>query len=156
VSGGGFRGEDFLALGEAFGLLAGGEGEDVACPLGEFGEGEGVGGAEFGLPGGVAVGRPALGGDPVDAGHVGRGLEAVELQQLVVALRAGGVADDALGVLVEVEQSEHLAAEGLVAYPEDEVLTPLFGFYDVRQREEVGASAFGVHGGSIRAVSGEW
>jgi hypothetical protein len=61
---------------------------------GELGEGEGVGCAEFVLPLGAAEDAPSLGGDPVDAGHVGGGEDAFGFEELGVALGAGGVGDD--------------------------------------------------------------
>ena len=46
---------------------------------------------------------------------------------------------------VEVEDGEHLAADGFVAGPEDEGGAPLHGFDGVREGEEIGADALGVH-----------
>ena len=74
-------------------------GQHVEGAFGQLGEGDGVGGAEFALPLGVAPCAPALGGDPVNAGHVGCGEEAFALQQLSVTLRSGAVGDDTVRAL---------------------------------------------------------
>ena len=50
-------------------------------------------------------------------------------------------------------EREHLAADGFVADPEDEVVAPLQGFGDVREREEEGAGSLGVHGWEYRRGS---
>ena len=150
----GFLDAELAALGDERALLGGGEGEGGAGAGWEFGEDVGVGGAEFRLPLGVAEDLPVLGGDPVGAGEVGCWVEAFEFEEVGEAGRAGGVGDDgaalADGVFVEAEDGEHFAADGFVADPEDEAGTPLEGFGDVREGEEEGAEAVGVHGGSIR------
>jgi len=64
-------------------------------------------------------------------------------------LGACGVRDDCPAVAVEIDKGEHLAADGLIADPEDKVGAPLHGFDDVGEGEEEGADAFGVHVGSI-------
>ena len=93
---------------------------------------------------------PSLDCDPVDAGHVGCGEDAFDFEEFGVALGPGGVGDDLpVLVLVEVHEREHLAADGFVTYPEDEVRSPLHGLDGVREGEEEGADAFGVHGASI-------
>ena len=48
--------------------------------------------------------------------------------------------------LVEVDQREYLASDGLVAGPEDEVRAPLHRLGDVGQGEEIHAKAFDIHG----------
>ena len=50
----------------------------------------------------------------------------------------------ALAVAVEIDEGKHFAADGLVTYPEDEVVAPLHGLDDVREGEEIGSDAFGV------------
>ena len=137
--------------------------------LWQLGEGEGVGGGEFALPLGGGEDVPALGGDPVDAGHVGCGDEAFDFEEFGVAGGAGGihhegVVDDSAAVrrilrrarLVEVDEGEHLAANGFIADPEDEVRAPLHGLGHVGEGEEIGAEAFDVHGlqGTRRQVPG--
>jgi Protein of unknown function (DUF3738) len=126
--------------------VGGGQGQGGSDSCGEFRERDGVGGAELGLPLGVGEDLPVFGSDPVDAGHVGRGVEALEFEEFGVALGAGRVGDDAGAVCVEVDEGEHLSADGFVADPEDEVGAPLHGFDSVRKLEEEGAEALGVHG----------
>lgn len=114
-----------------------------------------MGGAEFGLPLGIAEGAPALGGYPVDAGHVGSGKEAFALDELREALGAGGVGDDGFAATVEVDDAEHLAAYRFVSGPEQEVGAPLLGFNDVRKGEEEGTGEVGVHDESIGTETGK-
>jgi hypothetical protein len=133
---------------EAF-ELGGGEGEDGAGAGWEFGGDDGVGFVEeiFEFAGGQDV--PVGEGEPVGAGEVGGGDDAFGLEQLVEALGVGGEhevgAGEAGAGVVEVDEGEHLAADGLVGDPEDEVIAPLTCLDGVRESEEVGANAFGVH-----------
>lgn len=55
-----------------------------------------------------------------------------------------------MGAGGEVEEREHFAADGFVADPEDEVVAPLKGLGDVREGEQEGASALGVHAEEYR------
>jgi hypothetical protein len=71
-----------------------------------------------------------------------------------VALGTGGEHDDVLAAAdaalgVEADEGEHLAADGFVAYPEDEVLAELYGLDDVGKLVKEGASALDVHGVSL-------
>ena len=144
-------GEEFAALGEDALLFPVWEVEDSAGFSGEFGDRELVGVAEVLFPLRVAEGVPAAGGDPVDAGHVGGGDEAVLLQEFVEEIRPGSEGDEGAAVPIEVEEREHLAADGLVSDPEDKVVAPLLGFDDVREMEEEGAGSLGVHAGECSA-----
>jgi hypothetical protein len=153
----GFGGEEFSAVGDEALLLVRRHGEDGAGSGWEFVEGKGVGGGELPLPLEGAEDAPAFGGDPVDAGHVGGGNNALDFEKFRVTLGAGGVGDDrawfgALGtvVAVQVDQGEHLAADGLVADPEDEVGAPLHGVHHMREGEEKSSNAFGVHDDFLR------
>ena len=122
-----------------------------------------MGGAEFALPAGCGEDVPAEGGDPVRAREIRCGDEAVELKEFDEAGGAGGEGEQRVGPaasggfrvrgLVEVEEGEHFPADGLVADPKDEVGAPLHGFGDVREGEEKGAEALGVHGGKVQ---GSW
>jgi hypothetical protein len=161
--GGGFGGEELFAVGDEAFLLGGGHGEDGAGSGWEFVKGEGVGGAEFLLPFGGAEDVPAFDGDPEDAGHVGGWDDAFDFEKFGVTLRAGGVGDDrgcfvslARGIAVQVDEGEHLAADGLVADPEDEVGSPLHGLDGVRETEEIGSDAFGVHAFPFRGTPPGW
>jgi hypothetical protein len=147
--GGGFGGEEFFAVGDEAFLPGGGHGEDGVGSWRELVEGEGVGGTEFLLPLGGAEDVPAFDGDPVDACHVGSGDDGLDFEEFGVTLGAGGVGDHRLAVGVEVDEGEHLAADGLVADPEDEVGSPLHGFDGVREGEEIGSDSFGVHAWSF-------
>ena len=125
--------------------------EDCFGARGELGVDDGVGVAKLLAPLGVAEGLPVLGGDPVVAGGVGSGVEAVSFEEFGVALGAGGEgeeADDVIGGsgVVQVDEGEHLSADGFVADPEDDVVAPLSGFDGVGEGEEEGAEAFGIHG----------
>jgi hypothetical protein len=92
-------GEELSAFGDEALALGGGQDEGGEGAGWEPGEGELVGGAELGLPVGWAEDGPVAGGDPVDAGRVGCGVEAVEFDELGEALGAGGVGEDAVGEL---------------------------------------------------------
>jgi hypothetical protein len=149
----GFRGEKFFAFGDEALLLDRWQGEGGAGTRWEFVEGDGVGRAEFLFPLGEAEDAPALDGDPVDAGHVGGGDDAFDFEEFGVAFWTGGVGDHraifislVAVVAVEVDESEHFSADGLVANPEDEVGSPLHGLDRVREGEDIGAYAFGVDG----------
>ena len=104
-----------------------------------------MGGAKFLLPLGGAEDVPALYSYPEDAGDVRGGEDAVDLEEVAVALGAGDVGDDAgtAFVLFESHPGEHLAADGLVAYPEDQT-AELYCLHGVREGVEIGADAFGV------------
>ena len=52
---------------------------------------------------------------------------------------------------VEVDEGEHLAADGLVADPEDKIVAPLHGFNDVGNLKEEGSGFLDVHGGEFSA-----
>lgn len=107
-----------------------------------------MGGAELLLPLGSAEDVPSLYGYPEDASDVGGREDAVDLEEIVVALGASDVGDDA-GVVVglfELDPGEHLSADGLVANPEDEA-AKLGCLHDVREGEEIGADAFNVDAG---------
>jgi len=149
-----FGGEKFSAVGDEAFLLGGGHGEDCAGSGREFVEGEDVGGLEFPLPFGGAEDVPAFDGDPVDAGHVGGGDNPFDFEEFGVTLWTGGVGDDrpwfvslVAVVTVQVDKGEHLAADGLVADPEDEVGSPLHGLDGMREGQDIGSNAFGVHAG---------
>jgi hypothetical protein len=92
---------------------------------------------------------------PEDAGYIRCGEDTFGFEKFGVAGWAGKVGDDTggAGVLLQLDHGEHLAADGLVADPEDET-SELLGFADVREGEEIGADAFGVHAGKYRASSG--
>lgn len=95
-----------------------------------------MGGAKLLLPFGGAEDVPALDGYPEDAGDVGCGEDAVDLDEFRIAFGASGEGDDASAALVlfETHPSEHFAADGFVAYPEDEA-AKLHGFEYVRKGE---------------------
>ncbi len=135
-------------------MLGDGQGEDGAGAGGEFVEDEAVGVAEVGLPLGGAEDDPALGGDPVGTGQVGRGNEAFLFEQIVVDLGAGDEGDEGTVVAVEIDEHEHLSADGFITDPEDEIVAPLPGLDGVGEGEEEGADAFDVHAGSILAGYG--
>jgi hypothetical protein len=79
---------------------------------------------------------------------------ATHLDELGVVLGGRGEGDDlTVTDVLEVEKSEHLAADGLVADPEDEVVAPLHGLGYVGQRAKERADALDVHGNEYRPVS---
>ena len=86
------------------------------------------------------------------SGEIGCGDDAFGFEQFVEAVGVGGEGEDRAGAggvgcgIVEVEEGEHLAADGLVGCPEDEIVAPLAGLDDVGEGQEVGANLFGVHG----------
>lgn len=128
-------------------MLGGGEGQVLAGALGEFVFDEGAGVLEEGFELGRGEGVPLLDGDPVGAGEIGRGDDAFCFEEFGEAVGGGGEGEDGAGVVVEVGEGEHFAAEGLVADPEDEVVAPLHGFFDVGEGEEIAAEEFGIHDG---------
>jgi hypothetical protein len=88
--------------------------------------------------------------DPVGAGQIGGRDDAFSFEQFVEPFRRGGEGESRFGEpgaagVVEVDEGEHLAADGLVGDPEDEVVAPLARLDGVREGEEIGANAFGVH-----------
>jgi hypothetical protein len=150
--GGGFGSEKFSAVGDEALLLGGRHGEDGAGSGRELVEGEDVGGVEFLLPFGSAKDAPAFDGDPVDTSHVGSGDNAFDFQEFGVTLGAGSVGDDRLRfvslvafVSIQIDKGEHLSADSLVTDPKDEVGTPLHGLDGMREGEDIGSNAFGVH-----------
>jgi hypothetical protein len=143
----GFRGEKFFAVGDEAFLLGGRQGDGGAGFWREFVEGDDVGCVQLSLPLRETEDVPALDGDPVDAGHVRCGDDALNFEEFEVAFGACGVGDHRFSVAVEVDESEHLSADGLVSDPEDEVVAPLHGLDCMREGKDVGADTFGVDGG---------
>ena len=143
--------QEALALGNEVLALARGHGEGSPGARWKLGEDEGVGSGEFGLPFGRTEDIPAGCGDPVGPCEVGRGRDAFDLEEFGVVLGAGCVGDDsAPAVFVKVDEGEHFAANGFVSGPEDEVGSPLHGLGYMRESEEEGADAFGVHSNEYR------
>jgi hypothetical protein len=140
--------EELFAVGDDLVSFASGHGEDSLGADGKFLVDEVVGGGELGLPLFGAEGAPGLHGDPLGASEIGRGGDAFDLDELGVVLGGRGEGDDlTVTDVLEVEESEHLAADGLVADPEDEVVAPLHGLDCMREGKDVGADTFGVDGG---------
>ena len=140
-------------------MFGGGQGEGGEDFRRQLGEDEGVGGAKLALPAGGGEDVPAESGNPARTGEIRRGYEAVEFEEFGVAGGTGCVGDEWVQLgrgthvgrvgVVEVDEGEHFAADGLVADPEDKVGAPLHGFDGVREGEEEGAETFGVHGGKV-------
>jgi hypothetical protein len=148
--GGGSCGEKFFSVGDEAFFLGGGHGQGVFCAFGKLLIGEGGGGAEEIFQFGFAENVPMFEGDPVGAGEVGSGDDAFDFEKLVEAFRIGGEGERGFGEagatgVVEVDEGEHLASDGLVGDPEDEVVAPLTCLDGVGKGEEIGANAFGVH-----------
>jgi hypothetical protein len=117
--------------------------------LGKFFADEGVGCSQKVFQLALAEGVPVLEGYPVSAGEVRGGDDAFGFQEFMEAVRRGGEGEYGFGEAgaagaVEVDEGEHLAPDGFIADPEDEVVAPLAGLDDVRKGEEVGADGFGV------------
>jgi len=96
-------------------------------------------------------------GDPEDAGDIRGGKDAFGFEEFGVALGACEVGDDAGGaaLVFQLHHGEHLAADGLVADPEDEA-AELFGLDDVGEAEEIGLEALNVHARSIERLQAAW
>ena len=109
------------------------------------------------FPFAVAEDVPEFNGDPMDLCEVRGGIDAVEFEEIGVAIETGGIGEQkraarACNRSVQVEQSEHLAVDGLVADPEDKIIAPLHRLDNVRKGEEKGAKPFSVHGEKYRAA----
>ena len=61
-----------------------------------------------------------------------------------------GSAGGGVGRFVQVDEREHLATDGLVPGPVDEVRAPLHRLGDVRQCEQIRAQAFSIHGDKVQ------
>ena len=90
-----------------------------------------------------------LEGYPVSAGEIRSGDDPFGFHQFMEAIRDGGEGEYGFGEagatgIVEVDEGEHLAANGFIADPEDEVVAPLACLDDAWKGEEVGADGFGV------------
>ncbi len=118
---------------------------------GSLAKGDLVGMVKVRFPFGGAEDVPALGRHPVDAGHVGGGDDAIDLEQIGVEFGTGGERDDGATVAVEVYEGEHLSADGLVSDPKEQIGTPLHGFDNVGEGQDESAEAFGVHAGECSA-----
>ncbi len=146
-------GQSLSAFPDELSLLRPGHGQNGAGLGRQLGERQIVGAAQLLLPLRGAKYSPAIGGDPLDAGEIRRGEEAVDLEQLGVALRPCRVGDHlwlTVG-LFQPDPGEHLAADGFVADPEDKP-AKLSTLDNMGQVEQKGANAFGVHGESIDAA----
>ena len=51
-----------------------------------------------------------------------------------------------LTIASQIYQREHLATDGFIANPEDEVRSPLHGLDSMRERQQISSDSFGVHG----------
>ena len=118
--------------------LRGSHGEGSSGSLGQPGEDEGVGLLQQRkqLARGQSV--PALKRDPVGAGEVGGWADVVALKQLGVAL-APGMEGEGRPARFKVAEREHPAAEHLIAYPKNELFSPLQRFLNVREFQEKAA-----------------
>jgi hypothetical protein len=87
----------------------------------------------------------------MSAGQVGGGNDAFNFEKFVESFWRRSERERSLGEtgatgVVEVDQGEHLAANGFVADPKDEVVAPLARFDGVGESKKIGADAFGVDG----------
>ncbi len=144
-----FFGEEFSAFAYKLPAFLIRQGEDGPGAFGQFFVDEGVGAAEFVLETAGAEDAPVHDGDPVGAGHVGGGDDALGFEQLGVAFGAGVEPEDSSACVVEVDEGEHFAADGFVADPEDEVVAPVHAFGCVGEGEAEGADLFVVHDGNF-------
>ena len=144
---------EFLSAGgDGARLLGWGKGKNATRLRGQFFEGEGVRATEMIVPFPGGEDGPPGHGDPMDAGEVGSGDAALELEQIGEGCRTGEEGEHGLmgsGIRVESDEGEHLAADGLVAGPEDKIVAPLHRFDDVRKGEKQGANTLDVHPESL-------
>ena len=121
--------------GDGAALLGGGQIKQGAGAPGKLRKSEGVGAPEMILPLGDGEDLPVGGGNPVDAGKVWGGSAAFEFEELGIlhgSNRKGDYRLAGANVGIKGDQGKHLAADGLVTYPEDKVVAPPHRFYDVR------------------------
>ena len=79
--------------------------------------------------------------------HIRSGDHSLVFHQLVETLRPGRKRHHPpVGVEIQVDQGKHLASNGLVPDPEDEIVAPLRCLFDEWEFAEEVASTFGVHG----------
>ena len=143
------------ALAEDGGSFFLGEGEDGFCPLRQFFVDEGVGEAQFVLDLARTERAPALKGDPMGFGKVGRGDDAVALDQLMKTLGAAMEPKHAGSGSVDVGHGEHLAAEVAIAGPVDEMMAPVQRFSDMGKGEADLADALVIHDRQVYASARE-
>ena len=145
----GFGGEEFFSLCDETFLLGSGQSQDVFCAFGQLVVDHSSGGSQDFFQFGFAEDVPVFERDPMGAGQVGGGDDAFDLEQFMESFRRGGERQRSLGKtgatgIVKVDEGEHLAADGLFADPEDEVVAPLARFDCVGEAEKVSADAFSV------------
>ena len=94
-------------------------------------------------------GVPTLQADPVDARHVGRRNDVLIFQKFTKALRPCAQWKHNVRVpasRIEARHGTRLAADSLVAYPEDQVIAPLHRLLNMRQGEGKDSHSFSIHG----------
>lgn len=108
------------------------------------------------LPGPGVEGGPLGRGDPMHAREVGCGDDAFCLEHLGEGFNPGEKRADGLAgveVRIEGDYGEHLAADGFVADPKDEIVAELDGFDDMRKRAEERTGGRDVHACECRAAA---
>jgi len=95
---------------------------------------------------------PALERHPVTPRHIGRRDHALVLDQLGIALRPGAEAHHRPALSVHADDREHLAANSLVAHPEDEPIAPLNRLLDMSELADDRAHSLRVHNAEIIRV----
>src|ERR1700676_1672797 len=126
-------------------------GEDRFNSPGELFEDERMGAAKFILPLLRPQGVPALHGDPVSLGEIGRCTDTVDLKQFVKALCAAMEPEDAEAGAVEVGHGEHFAANVAIAGPVDKMMAPVHRLRRMRKARADRSDALVIHGPKCKA-----
>ncbi len=72
--------------------------------------------------------------------------DVFDFQEFCEELRSCSEGTNRLLIIIEIQDGEHLAANGLVPDPKDQVRSPLHGLCHVWELPEVAACAFDIHG----------
>src|ERR1039457_4277222 len=92
---------------------------------------------------------PALHGDPMRLGQVGRSANALILKQLMQALRTTVEPQHARACPVQIGHGKHFSADVAVGSPVDEVMAPVDSLHNVRERQANLANTLVVHAVSV-------
>lgn len=79
------------------------------------------------------------------ARQVRGGENTLGFEQLGITFRTGRKRKHGFLVFIQIEHSEHFASNSLISYPKHEVGSPLHGFHDVGQSQQIFAQTFGIH-----------
>ncbi len=78
-----------------------------------------------------------LDSDPIGTGKIGSRKGSFYFQQFSKTFRSRSERENSMFAPAQVGKHEHLSTNGFISYPEDKVISPLHGFFYMREGKEV-------------------